>query len=174
MGVELSVDVTASLDELPSEEELLSADDELLLPAVLESVGPPSGEVPLLLLGTSLLGLEIGLEVGGRGTVQPGCVVVVVVDVEVGGVVVDVGGVVVPHEGRVVVGVVVDVDVRVVVFVVVVVGFGAFVDGVCFGGTLPIDGGPIASASVSGSTGSAGIGSTPRAYASAQESTVAT
>ena len=64
------------------------------------------------------------------------------------------------------------------VFVTLVVvdvgGFGAFVVGVCFGGRLPIDGGPIASASVSGSTGSAGIGSTPRAYASAQASTVAT
>jgi hypothetical protein len=48
--------------------------------------------------------------------------------------------------------------------VLVVGGFGVFVDGVGFGGWLPIDGGPDAHESVSsGSTGSDAIGCTPSA-----------
>lgn len=165
--------VELSLDDEPLDEsdELLSALDE---PDELDD-GPPSGEVPL---GALLVGCGAVLD-GGRGTVQVGSVVVVVVvvgivDVVVEVVVEEVGDVVVvPHGGLVVVVVEELVDVG-VVFVVVLVGFGALVVGVCLGGWLPSDGGPIANASVSGRTVSAGIGSTPRAYASAQARTVAT
>lgn len=159
-----------------------SLDDELLSPGAEEPAlleledGPPSGEVPppvaLVELGGSWVVVNGGL--GGRVTSQPGRGgVVVVVEVDVGGVVVDVGGVVVTHGG--VVGVVGVVDVGGFGFDGVFGGFGVFVLGVGFGGWLPIDGGPDASASVSsGKTGSDAIGLTPRAYASAHDSTVAT
>lgn len=162
--------MTESLEEAASlDEELLAADEELLL---LDD-GPPSGEVPL---GASLDGSEDGFEdglvievvlLGGRVTSQPGravVVVVVVVEVDVGGVVVvDVG---VAHGGRD--GVVVpgddgEVDGFVGVDGFEVGGFGGFVLGVGLGAWLPSEGGPDANASVSGSTGSAAIGLTPRA-----------
>lgn len=135
----------------------------LKVPALLEfEDGPPSGDVPTALVE----GVVVNGGSGDWVTSQPGrgdVVVVVVVDVDVGGVVVvvEVVGVVDRHGG--VVGVVV-VDVGgcgpgLDVFG----GFGVFVLGVGFGGWWPIDGGPDANASVSGSTGSDAIGTTPRA-----------